>query len=164
MIFIALACSVAAGVFALPVLALMDPVTREAGFAMFTGSLSAAFDMASDPADAAATLLLLIRIALLAICIVPLGLAALLGEIAGLRNWFWYACCSGGLASAMPFLLRLLAGVERGAATTDTPTAPAEGRFLLLFFLVGAITGSIYWLIAGRNAGTASTEPEGKAA
>ena len=163
-IFVGLACAVAAGVFALPVLALMDPVTREAGFAMFAASIFAAFDLAASPADAAATLFLLARSVLAAICIAPLGLAALVGEIAGLRSWFWYACCSGGLAAAMPFLLRLLAGVDRGGATPETPAATAESRFLLLFFLVGLITGSIYWLIAGRSAGTASSEPEGKAA
>jgi len=132
--------------------------------AMFSASILAAFDVAASPADAAATLVLLARSVLLAICIAPLGLAALVGEIAGLRSWLWYACCSGGLASAMPFLLRLLAGVDRGATTTETPAASAESRFLLLFFLVGLIAGSIYWLIAGRSAGTASSEPEGKAA
>ena len=159
-----LACGVAGGVIALPVLAIMDPVTREAGFVMFTTGLTALIDSDVEPEDAAASLLLLLHSVALAICVAPLGVAALLGELARLRSWFWYACCSGGLAAAMPFLLRLVAGVDRGGATPETPAATAESRFLLLFFLVGLITGTIYWLIAGRSAGTASSEPEGKAA
>ena len=159
-IFAGLACGVAAGVLALPILAIMDPVTREAGFVMFTTSILAALDVASAPGEATTTLLLLMRGVLLAICVAPLAMAALLGELAGARSWFWYACCSGGLAAATPFRLRLWAGVERSAAAPEPTTATAESRFLLLFFLVGLIAGSIYWLIAGRNAGKAQTELE----
>ncbi len=163
-IFAGLACGVAGGVIALPVLALMDPVTREAGFMMFVTSILGAVDSALEPGDAAESLLLLLRGVLLAICFAPLGVAALLGELARARSWFWYACCSGGLAAAMPFLLRLHAGLERRTGTPESTTATAESRFLLLFFVVGLIAGTIYWLIAGRNAGAASTEQEGTTA
>ena len=163
-IFAGLACGVAGGVIALPVLAILDPVTREAGLVMFTTGIGALIDSDIEPEDAAASLLLLLHGVTLAICVAPLGVAALLGELARLRSWFWYACCSGGLAAAMPFLLRLWTGLDRRMTTSEPTTATAESRFLLLFFFVGLITGSIYWLIAGRSAGTASSEPEGKAA
>ena len=159
-----LACGVAAGVIALPVLALMDPVTREAGFAMFATGIGALIDSDIEPEDAAGSLLLLVHGVTMAICVAPLGVAALLGELARVRSWFWYACCSGGLAAAMPFLLRLWTGLARRTTAPDSTTATAESRFLLLFFFVGIIAGSIYWLIAGRNAGAATTELEGTAA
>ena len=159
-----LACGVAGGVIALPLLAICDPITRAAGFAMFTTSILALLDGAMEPEDAAASLLLLAHGVTLAICVAPLTVAALLGELARVRSWFWYACCSGGLAASMPFLLRLWAGLERGTRAPDTSTATAESRFLLLFFFVGLIAGSIYWLIAGRKAGAAMTELEGRAA
>ena len=159
-----LACGVAGGVIALPVLALMDPVTREAGFGLFATGILALIDNAIEPEDAAASLLLLVHGVTLAICVAPLGVAALLGELARVRSWLWYACCSGGLAAAMPFLLRLWTGLERRTTATDSTMATTESRFLLLFFFVGLIAGSIYWLIAGRNAGAASTELEGTAA
>ena len=159
-----LGCGVAGGVIALPVLALMDPVTLEAGFGLFAIGILALIDNAIEPEDAAASLLLLVHGVTLAICVAPLGVAALLGELARVRSWFWYACCSGGLAAAMPFLLRLWTGLERRTTATDSTMATTESRFLLLFFFVGLIAGSIYWLIAGRNAGAASTELEGTAA
>ena len=159
-----LACGVAGGVIALPVLAVMDPVTREAGFAMFLTGVLALVDNAIEPEDAATSLLLLLHGVTLAICVAPLGVAALLGELARVRSWFWYACCSGGLAASMPFLLRLWTGLERRTAAPESTTATTESRFLLLFFFVGLITGSIYWLIAGRNAGAATTELEGRTA
>ena len=163
-IFAGLACGVACGVIALPVLAILDPVTREAGFAMFSTGVFALIDNAIEPEDAAASLLLLLHGVTLAICVAPLGVAALLGELARVRSWFWYACCSGGLAAAMPFLLRLWTGLERRMTPPESTTATAESRFLLLFFFVGLIAGSIYWLIAGRNAGAASTRVEGTTA
>ncbi len=159
-----LACGMAGGVIALPVLAILDPVTREAGFAMFLTGVLALVDNAIEPEDAATSLLLLVHGVALAICIAPLGVAALLGELARLRSWLWYACCSGGLAASMPFLLRLWTGLERRTTAPDSITAATESRFLLLFFFVGLIAGSIYWLIAGRNAGAATTELEGRTA
>jgi hypothetical protein len=162
-IFAGLVCGVAGGVIALPVLALMDPVTREAGFVMFTTGILALIDNAIEPDGVAASLLLLLHGVALAICVAPLGVAALLGELARVRSWFWYACCSGGLAAAMPFLLRLWMGLERRTAAPDSTIAVTESRFLLLFFFVGLVAGTIYWLIAGRNAGAASTELEGTA-
>ena len=158
-----LACGVAGGVIALPVLAVMDPVTREAGFAMFLTGVLALVDNAIEPEDAATSLLLLLHGVTLAICVAPLGVAALLGELARVRSWFWYACCSGGLAASMPFLLRLWTGLDRRMTASEPTTAATESRFLLLFFFVGLIAGSIYWLIAGRNAGEATIELEWRA-
>lgn len=163
-ILVGMACSVAAGVIAMPALAIMNPVTREAGFTLFTTTILALMDSAIEPEDAAASFLLLAHGVTLAICFAPLAVATLLGELAGVRSWFWYACCCGFLAAAMPFLLRLWTGLERRTMAPDSTTATAENHFLLLFFFVGLITGSIYWLIAGRNAGAASTKLEGTTA
>jgi hypothetical protein len=84
----------------------------------------------------------------------PLVVAALVGELARVRSWLWYACCSGLVAAAVPFALRL--GLDTNRAVTQAGANVAsqtEGRFLLLFFLTGVIAGTVYWLIAGRSAG-----------
>jgi len=104
----------------------------------------------------------LMRASTLAICVAPAALAALIGELARLRQWIWYACCSGLIAAAMPFDLHPWAEAERDAGTQEPESIMLKLRFMLLFFIVGVIAGTIYWLIAGRNAGEATPELEGK--
>ena len=80
----------------------------------------------------------------------PLALAALIGEIAGARSWSWYVGVTGFLAAASPWIAR----ATRGLAQAHRPS-PLEMRIAALFFLTGALTGWIYWLIArpGRHEG-----------
>ena len=75
--------------------------------------------------------------------------AALIGEAAGARSLVWYSGVSGLLAGASPWIARAAKGLERAQSVTD-----AEGRLALLFFLTGALTGAIYWLIAAPKVGS----------
>ena len=162
-IFVAIACGAAAAIIALPILSLTDPVTREAGVILFIGSIISSFTVATGPEDVAGAMLMLMRVVTLAICIFPLALAALIGELGRLRGWLWYACCTGLVAAAMPWALR--AGIASRRLTERAPgpdATQAETRFMLLFFLTGIIAGTVYWLIAGRNAGRDVSAPIGE--
>ena len=76
----------------------------------------------------------------------PLVVVALVGEVARVGAGLWYLIGTGSLAAAMPFILR--ASLRTGALAPNG----TEQRFLLLFFLTGALGGSLYWLVAGRGA------------
>lgn len=147
--------------------ALFDPTTREAGLAPIIGSLFAAVDEAlneGDPAQAFEALGFVIWTAVIATCAAPLAIAALVGEAAGARSIVWYSGVSGMLAGASPWIARAAKGLSRVNSVTD-----AEGRIALLFFLTGALTGAIYWLIAvpaqraQARAAAAAGAPETKA-
>jgi hypothetical protein len=106
---------------------------------------------------AAALLMQLMHLSTLTICFAPVILAAIIGELAQLRSWFWYACCSGVLAAETP----LDPGVWRGAAdAADATSAISELRFMPLYLLVGLVAGTIYWLMAGRTDQLAPTPQE----
>jgi hypothetical protein len=139
---------IAAGVGAvfLFVSALFDPATREAGFVTVMAGLFAALDEAAvdgDPSQAFSALGFIVWAVVIATCAAPLAVAALIGEAAGARSLVWYSGVSGLLAGASPWIARAARGLERAQSVTD-----AEGRVALLFFLTGALTGAIYWLIA----------------
>ncbi len=139
---------IAAGVGAtfLVVSALFDPATREFGLASVMTGLFAAFDEAlvdGDPAQAVTAIGFVVWAVIIATCAAPLAVAALVGEAAGARSLVWYSGVSGLLAGASPWIARAARGLDPAQAMTD-----AEGRLALLFFLTGALTGAIYWLIA----------------
>ena len=62
----------------------------------------------------------------------------------------------------MPFDPHPSPDADRIAGAHDNAATMLELRFMLLFFIVGLIAGTVYWLIAGRNAGEAPAELEGK--
>lgn len=139
---------IAAGVGAvfLVVSALFDPATREAGLAPVIAGLFAVMDEAlneGDPEQAFATLSFVIWAVVIATCAAPLAVAALVGEAAGARAFVWYSGVSGLLAGASPWIARAAKGLERAQLANE-----AESRLALLFFLTGALTGAIYWMIA----------------
>ncbi len=163
LIFAGLICAAAGAAISLPFLAFIDPLVREAILSFFMGSLLTVFGTAPGPAEATGFLMALMRGSTLAICVGPVALAALIGELARLRSLLCYACCSGLIAAAMPFDLHPWAEAERGEAAPERAAMMLEIRFMLLFFVVGLVAGSIYWLIAGRNAGEATIELEWRA-
>lgn len=139
---------IASGVGAvfLVVSAMFDPATREAGLVSVMTGLFAAFDDALDGGDPGQTLSALgfiIWMVFVATCAAPLAITALIGETAGARSFVWYSGVSGLLAGASPWIARAARGLERAQSVSE-----AEGRVALLFFLTGALTGAIYWLIA----------------
>jgi hypothetical protein len=139
---------IAAGVGAIFLLlsAIADPATRELGLTSVMAGLFAAFDEAladGDPSQAMSAVGFVVWAVVVATCAAPLAVVALVGEAAGARSLVWYSGASGLLAGASPWIVRAARGLDRAQAMTD-----AEGRLALLFFLTGALTGAIYWLIA----------------
>ena len=134
------------GAVFLVVAALFDPTTREAGFAATMAGIFAVIEEAlrfGDPSDAVASFFFVIWAIIVAVCVAPLAVAALLGEAAGARSLVWYSGASGVLAGASPWIARAAKGLEKAQSVS-----PVEGRIALLFFLTGALTGAIYWLVA----------------
>jgi len=147
----------AAGSMFLGVGALIDPATREAGFEAARAWLFAIMDEAMNdgaPEMTAAALGLVFWATLIATCVAPLAVAALIGELAGARAWVWYAGASAVLAAASPWIARAAKGLSNARQAS-----PMEGRIALLFFLTGTVTGTVYWLIAGRGAGRRREQP-----
>ena len=73
----------------------------------------------------------------------------MVGEVAGLRSYVWYSGGAGVLAAAIAWF-----GHPGGVAPDAT-----DGKVLAALFLTGAVAGLVYWTIAGRNAGMATTAP-----
>ncbi len=135
-----------AGALFLPLAALFDPLVRQVGLEAAVSGFFAILDQATregDPASGVATLGAVFWTILIAVCVAPLAFAALLGEMAGIRSWTWYIGVSGFLAAASPWIARATQGLARRGHPS-----PLEIRIALLFFLTGATTGAIYWLIA----------------
>lgn len=146
-----------AGALFLPLAALFDPLVREVGFEAAASGFFAVLDQAAregDPASGVAALGAVFWVILIAVCVAPLAFAALLGELAAIRNWAWYVGVSGFLAAASPWIARATRGLARSAHAS-----PLEIRIALLFFLTGASTGAIYWLIAVRHARDSDAQP-----
>ncbi|WP_026605878.1 hypothetical protein [Methylocapsa acidiphila] len=142
------AIAVAAGVVVLPVAALVDPVTRAAGFAIAEVAFFALTRM--DPDDLASAdlggIVHFAWTAFMAICVMPLVFTILLGEIAKVRSFFWYAGATGLIAASTPWLIRGAFHSQRAASAS-----PEELRFALLFFLTGIVSGAVFWLVAGGS-------------
>jgi hypothetical protein len=144
-VLFALAVAIATGVAVLPILALFDPVTREAGFmlAEFAALVVAGFEPDGDYAVESTDLAAFVWTALMAVGVVPVVFSALLGEIARVRSFLWYPIATGAIAACMPWLLR-------GALHTGkmTMASPEELRFAFVFFFSGLVSGAVYWLLA----------------
>jgi hypothetical protein len=151
-----IAAGAAAALIVLPVLIILDPFGGDAGlifsFGGFVDLLQTVFnDM--PPEEALSLFAGFLWTAGLMICVVPLVVTALIGEVAAVRSLIWYSGATGVLAAAMPWLMRAAFHLA------DVRTAkPLELRLALLFFLTGTVAGFIYWLICGRRAGLRSTE------
>lgn len=145
-----------AGAIFLVIAALFDPATRDAGFAATMNGFFLIFEEALEggaPEDAFLALAAAARAVVVAVCIAPLAVVALIGEAAGARALVWYSGGCGLLAAAAPWIAR----AARGLDVTRVAT-PVETRFALLFFLTGVATGAIYWLISAPVKGTAPSD------
>ncbi|MBM3561956.1 MAG: hypothetical protein FJX48_02105 [Alphaproteobacteria bacterium] len=131
------------------VAALLDPATREAGF---EAAMSGVFAIIDDDLrggglkDPLTTFGVILWAIVIATCAAPLAIAALIGEIAGARTLLWYSGVSATLAGASPWIVRAAKGLGRAREAS-----PLELRIALLFFLTGALSGAIYWLIAAPS-------------
>jgi len=142
--------AVGASAIFLLVASLLDPATREAGFEAALSGLFAFINeetRAGGVNDPLATFGVILWAIVVAACVAPLAVAALIGEIAGARSLLWYSGVSAILAGASPWIIRAAKGLDRAREAN-----PLELRIALLFFLTGATSGAIYWLIAAPSA------------
>jgi hypothetical protein len=142
------AIAIAAGLAALPVAALLDPVTRDAGFALAEVAFFALTRV--DPDDLSVAdlggLIHFAWTAVMAICVMPLVFAVLLGEIAKVRSFLWYAGATGVIAASTPWLIRGAFHTQRAISAS-----PEELRFALVFFFTGIVSGAVFWFVAGGS-------------
>ncbi|MHB2165506.1 hypothetical protein [Alsobacter sp. R-9] len=135
-----------AGTLFLSIGGLMVPATRELAADLTLGSILTALASmaASDSPDrvwmAVAVAFWTLTAALL---LLPPFIAAVVGEVAGARSFVWYAGLSGLLTAATAWI-----GHTRGVGPD-----PTETKLLALLFLTGAVSGLVYWMVAGRGAG-----------
>ncbi|MBV8764462.1 MAG: hypothetical protein JOZ66_06065 [Hyphomicrobiales bacterium] len=95
--------------------------------------------------------------ATLAITVAPVLITGLIGEMARFRSFIWYVTAPAALTAAIPWLVRGLKAAGsasiRDAAMRSAAAQADEARLALLLFLSGALSGFIYWAVAGRDAG-----------
>jgi hypothetical protein len=130
----ALFCAAAAAVISMAVIGLLDPQIRNALVTLLLGSLIEALGDPHSPAQANAFLKQAFLNAPFSICVVPVIVVGLTGELIKARSWTWYAA--------------------------DATSAISELRFMPLYLLVGLVAGTIYWLMAGRTDQLAPTPQE----
>lgn len=154
LIVVALAVAVAFGLAFLPLAVLVDPVTRAAAFAFsvdrILAFLAAAFSWPDRAPDAIVVAAWTLAVT---VCVVPILVVALIGELAGAACLLWYVGATGLLAAGLPWIVRAR---HLGRAGARVVGGEVEARLALVFFLTGVLSGFIYWLIAGRGAARAS--------
>lgn len=103
----------------------------------------------ADPAPAAQAAFALVARLGFAILVAPVVTVALAAELLRLRSGLVQSVTCGLLAALLPLaLLRL----------TRAPSQ-AELQIISGLFLVGVVSGFVYWLIAGRDAGGQAAAP-----
>jgi hypothetical protein len=150
-VIFAMAVAIGAGLVFLPVAAFVDPVTRAAGFALIQFAVWALAD--ADITDGLyggglAALTSFVWMAIVTVCVFPVVAVASIGEAARVRALSWYGGATGLAAASAPWLIRAALHLPRAAGYNFV-----ELRFALVFFVAGMISGSVYWLLAGRDAG-----------
>ncbi len=152
LLLIPFACLVAmgAGFVAMLVASMVSPEVMlliGGGFERLLYALFGLADAGIDPGPAAAAAVGLIARLGLAIIVAPVVLVAVFSELFRLRSGLIQSGLTGLLAALLPLAMLRLARAP----------SEAETRVIGALFLIGAATGFIYWLIAGRGAGV----PEG---
>ncbi len=150
-VIFATAVAIGAGLVFVPIAALADPVTRAAGFALIQFVAWSVTDTELGDGPDCGGLPALTRfvwLAVMTVCVVPVVAVVLIGEVARVRALSWYAGATGLAAASAPWLIRATLHLPRAAGYNV-----AELRFALVFFFAGRISGSVYWLLAGRDAG-----------
>ncbi|AOO79813.1 hypothetical protein [Bosea vaviloviae] len=150
----ALLVAMGAGLFAMLVASVVSPEIALLIGGGFQRLMEALFGLAESDIDptpvAQAAFSLLGRLGM-AIIVAPVVLVAVFSELFRLRSGLIQSGLTGLLATVMPLaMLRL-----------SRAPSEAEMRVIGALFLIGAATGFVYWLIAGRGAGAARTVPTG---
>ncbi|MCO5090548.1 hypothetical protein [Bosea sp. (in: a-proteobacteria)] len=148
LVLIPFACLVAmgAGLFALAMASVASPALAlmiGGGIERLVDILLGFAESGMDPAPAAQAAFALVARLGRAIIVAPVVLVAIGSELFRLRGGLVQSGMTGFLAALLPLaMLRL----------SRAPSA-AEIQIVSGLFLVGAATGFVYWLIAGRGAG-----------
>jgi hypothetical protein len=149
---IGLALAIPAGAVFLAVAGLLAPETRDLAGDLTIASalalLSAAMNGEGPDLAFAAAAGGFWALATAMLCLPPI-LTAAIGAAAGVGSYVWYAGGSGVLTIAIAWL-----GHPAGQSL-DT----ADGKILALLFLTGAVSGLVYWAIAGREMGPVGPAP-----
>lgn len=153
---IGLACGSAAALLFLPVAVIFDPLVQSAASHLpadhWVDILQGLFSE-DDPEETVATIMHLIWTIGMLVCVIPVTITALVGGVARSRHFLFYACMTGFLAAAMPWILRASRFADRGGKMSS-----AEAHLTLILFLTGVVAGTIYWLIAARSVGKSYRE------
>ena len=148
----ALLFAIGAGMFALLIAGVVSPDLGLLIGGGFERLIAALFDMAAqgfDPGPAADAAFSLLGRLGFAILVAPVLLVAIGSELFRLRSGLIQSGLTGVLAALLPLAMLGLA---------RAPSA-AELQIISALFLVGAATGFVYWLIAGRGAGGERADP-----
>jgi hypothetical protein len=148
----ALLFAIGAGMLALLVATAASPDLALLLGGGFERLMAAIFDQAAsgfDPGPTAEAAFSLLGRLGFAILVAPVLLIAIGSELFRLKSGLIQSGLTGLLAALLPLaMLRL----------TRAPTA-GEMQVIAALFLVGAASGFVYWLIAGRGAGGESKPP-----
>lgn len=158
LLVLGLAVAIPFGTVALAIGVALEPAAREiAGTLGFATLWSIFSDLAAGepPDERAVALFTAFSTAVFALLVAPPALVAVIGEVLGWRAFLWYSVATGAATAALPWAGRARGGLSR---FSDTALA-AEGRLTLILFVTGAVTGVVYWLVAGRGAGGARPVP-----
>lgn len=112
---------------------------------------------AGDPVGDVFDLFFLLFVTGLAIShfsLAPAGVAIIVAEVFRLRSWLFYAA-----AGALSGLTAMLA-LEHEAAADARFSHPEAA----LFLACGLVAGLVYWLVAGRGAGSFMPAPDSRSA
>lgn len=142
----ALMMAMAAGLVAMMVASVVSPgiaLLIGGGFERLLDALFRLADIGVDPGPTAQAAFVLLGRLGFAIIVAPVALVAVGSELFSLRSGLIQSGLTGLLAALLPLALL---GLSR------TPTG-AEVQVIGALILVGAATGFVYWLIAGRGAG-----------
>jgi hypothetical protein len=156
LVLFGVAMGIAAGLVVLPIAALIDPVTREAGFALaeFTFFTLTRTGLEGMSESDGVELLHFVWTAVVAICVMPLVFSVMIGEIAKVRSFVWYAGATGLVAAGAPWLVRAAFHLQKA-----TTASPEELRFALVFFFSGIVSGAVFWVVAGNAPGEPDSKP-----
>ena len=155
----ALALAICAAILFLPIALFSDPLLYKIGSALAPEGVEALIQLflAPDMQESfAGGIFTIIWLVMMAICVAPVTIAAVIGEAARIRAIIWYCGASGLLAGAMPWILRAAQNSRKADTATGSLAHAAELRISLIFLITGIAAGFIYWLTAGRSTGAST--------
>lgn len=154
---VGLVLAITAGALFMAVAGLVVPATRELAADISLGPiLLSLMGMANgdSPDRVWSVVALTFWILAVAILVVPPVVTAVAGAFGGWRSSTFYGAATGLVAAAIAFL---------GHPAGERPDG-AETKVLLLVFLTGAVSGLVYWAVAGRSAGRTPTDAPSRTA